>query len=474
MSNIQVFDLQPTGWEQDPDEERWRLSVGDYLVPRIYVPLALFFEVNDDDKPRMITVLRDAISRTLSQTRHLCGTIEKEPQGGHSFVKKKDSTVSFVVQHLDDGYPALANLREKDYRTCALGGLATWCILPMTWGEKPEAELDHSPQVAAFKLSLIRGGAVFVLHHHHAANDVQGWAGMLHQLAGNAAAIWHGTPFPSWDPACLDWGRFIMDVPPDQQVDAPPQPGRHPGHRPSEWVLLHIPKSKAAALKKMASPPPEEGWVSTYDACMAMLWRITTRLRAALYGVEMNNPAIWVEAIDMRRRMPELPSRLQGNVLGTAMSILATEESQPTIGEIMAQETDVPLSRLARFIRHLTDGVTPPVFEAQLAAVAPIRDKTVLSLRTDIMPPLTCSASDWRGTRACEADFGFARPCAFRLLSDVIMEGLTLVYPPRGNELCADADEGLEFMMTLEKELLAGLRRDPDFVKWCEFRGVDG
>lgn len=90
-----------------------------------------------------------------------------------------------------------------------------------------------------------------MMHNHHTANDVMGWASMLHQLAENCAAIHKGpgpgTVFPRWDPACLDLSMFTKATLPDHlQVDGPVSPEKHPGHKKSQWLLFHLPKSKVS------------------------------------------------------------------------------------------------------------------------------------------------------------------------------------------------------------------------------------
>lgn len=88
-----------------------------------------------------------------------------------------------------------------------------------------------------------------MMHHHHTANDVMGWAGELHQLAENCAAIWKGTKFPDWDPACLDLSVFTKPDPPqEQKVDGPSPPERHPDHKTAAWALFHLPNSKVRML----------------------------------------------------------------------------------------------------------------------------------------------------------------------------------------------------------------------------------
>lgn len=81
--------------------------------------------------------------------------------------------------------------------------------------------------------------------------------------------------------------------------------------------------------------------------------------------------------------------------------------------------------------------------------------------------------TEWRDTRPCDADFGFAKPYAFRFPFDTVTAGLTVVYPVRTNGAPAGDNEGNEFSIGFEKELTEGLINDPEWNKYFEFRGVD-
>lgn len=247
----EVFHLHPTGWELDPEEERFKLSTLDYLVSCVYVSYAIFFKIDDhEEKPKVVELLKQGLEKTLSQTRHLCGNIEQDPDGGHSFVKKRDSTVQFVTKWLDQPehrgiYPSFSELDKANFVSKALGDIRDFSVSPMTYAEKSAAFLGTQPKAAAFQATFIRGGLVFMMHHHHMGNDMMGWAGECHQLAENCAAIWNKTAFPPWDPACLDVSPFTKKAyPADQQVEGPPPPQKHPGHRKAQWLLFHLPKSK--------------------------------------------------------------------------------------------------------------------------------------------------------------------------------------------------------------------------------------
>lgn len=142
-----------------------------------------------------------------------------------------ESTVEFHVQSLDglehEGkYPSYDDLEKRHFVSQALGDMATWCV-PAMADIKNGGMLENQPKVAAFKATFIHGGLVFIMHNHHYSNDAMGWAGELHQLAENSAAIWNAAEtespaFPPWDPACLDLSRLTApDLPEDQLVDMP-------------------------------------------------------------------------------------------------------------------------------------------------------------------------------------------------------------------------------------------------------------
>ncbi|KAJ5815537.1 Transferase [Penicillium riverlandense] len=474
MPKQEVYHLHPSGWENDPEEERFKVSTLDYLSVITYNNYGLYFRLDDADKPRVAEILKAGLERTLSQVRHLCGTIEKDAEGGHSFVKKKDGTVRFFVQWLDSeedskDYPSFDELEKGHFRTALLGDLKKWSVPPMTYGDKPEAHPDNSPVTACYKANFIRGGLIFIMHHHHYSNDVMGWAGLTHQLAENCSAIINQTPFPSWDTSCLDLSRFTKpEVPDESKVDGPLASARHADHLPSQILLFHLPKSKAAALKKLASPT-DGSWISTYDAFSAFLWRTISRLRAPHFKPNLSEPLFWVEAIDMRRRMhsPKVARRLQHNVLTGALSTTAPV-AQPTAGDVISEW---PLTKLASYVRQMTDSVTQESLDQLLGMVAMVRNKTALNMRIDSYPPMSLLQTDHRDANITSANFGFATPATYRHLIDRSMNGVLIIYPSRNPS--PESDEGPEFSLVYEKELSQALIEDPEWCEYFEYRGLE-
>ncbi|KAK4223061.1 hypothetical protein QBC38DRAFT_426174 [Podospora fimiseda] len=475
MPQPEIITLRPTGWESDPEDECFQLSTLDYCVAQVFTNYALFFKLPPDaDKNAIISILKRGLEITLSQCRQLCGILETLPSGqGLGFHKKRESTVEFHVQDLQDQgtlYPSLQDLASQNFVSQALGNLDTWCVAPMTYGEKPEAEPSTNPKASAFKASFIRGGLIFIMHHHHYANDVMGWAGELYQLAENCSAIFHNPTNPSlppWDPSCLDLSRMTIPSPPESEmIEGPTSPLRHPGHKKSEWLLFHLPKSKAAALKALASPT-DDNWISTYDAYTALIWRVLTKHRLTIYPHNLSDPLLFGEAVDMRRRMA-VPPRMQSNVVAVALDSQLPDTPQLTVDQVAHS---APLSTLATHIRSLTNSITESTMTSTLQQISRVKDKTGLFLRIDSFPPLSTFVTDWRDTNPCEADFGFGKPVAMRFPFDTVTNGLTVVYPIRGDT--GNEDEGNEFSVALEREIKEGLLRDEEWNEWFEFRGVD-
>ncbi|KAJ6106721.1 hypothetical protein N7512_010238 [Penicillium capsulatum] len=447
----ETFQIHPLGWENDPEEERMKVAMSNYLPGLCYNIYVLYFRLNEAERTPAVEVLKAGLARTLSQARQLCGRVEKDAEGGHSFVKQKDSTVRLDVQWLDaqdDCCPSLDDLENANFRISALGPPERWIIPEMKFGERPECHMDNSPLICAFKASLVPGGLVFAMHHHHCANDLLGWAGFTHQLAENCYAIRNGTPFPHWDMACLDLGRFSRPVvPKEMEVDGPGAPPLRPNPPPAEALLFCLSKDKAAELKKLCHPL-DGSWISTHDAFSAFIWRTLTRVRSPVYSPDPSAPLMWMGPVNLRPRLnpPKVPERLQQNVTSAAIST-RSEVPAPTAAEVLSEW---PLSRLAAYIRMLTNAVS----------------EESVGFRVGSLPPMSVFQTDHRNANVTSADFGFGTPLRYRQLMDAPVD-LVLVYPPR------KSDGGLEFLITIERDLTQVLLEDPEWNSYFEYLGVD-
>lgn len=476
MPKQEVYRLRSLGWESDPEEEKLKLSTLDYISVSTYNNYCLFFRLDDALKPRAVQVLKEGLERTLSQARHLVGRIERDPEGGYHILRNRDDTVEFHVQWLDapedaEKYPSIDDIQRTNFSTVTLGNLEQWSVLPMTYGERPEANIEALPIVAAFKINFVRGGLTFHMHHHHFTNDVMGWYGYARQIAENCNAIFNNTSFPSWDPAALNLSRLCKPQPsPDAMITVPPALKRHPGHSKGVSLLFHLPKSKEAKLRNLCSPA--DGlvpFISTYDCFNAFIYRTLTRLRAPVYNYPSDTKLFWGEAIDMRRRLqnPRPAPRLRGNVMFCALSTNSAVE-QPTLAQVASEWS---ISRLATYVRQMTDSVTPEALDAALEMVNIVSNKADLCLSVDGTPPMSVLLTDHRDAYFGDVSFGFGTPLAYRHLADRITNGLIIFYPPR--DLSPESDEGVEFIVYYEKRLAKTLIEDPEWCEFMEYRGVE-
>ncbi|KAK1961024.1 hypothetical protein LY78DRAFT_741169 [Colletotrichum sublineola] len=473
MSSRQVFQLRPSGWEHDPEEERFKLSIIDPTLNCAYNHYALFFRLEDSEKSRAVDILKAGLERTLSQARYLCGTIEKDVEGGYSFVKRKESTVQFIVHRLDpDGnHPSLDDIEQSYFSGHSLQDVNLWSVPGLTWGERPEADPDNSPVVAAYQLNLLEGGLLFSMHNHHYSCDLMGWSNFTRQLAENCYAIANSSSFPPWDPANIDVSRFTKNLPVDSLVEGPAIAQKHPDHKEQQAVLFHLPKSKAAELKKLAMPAASEApWISTYDAMCAYVWRMLSKIRAPVHKPDLSARLWWGEAVNMRPRLhnPPVPDRMMRNIVAGAFSDTAPVPPLTT-GDVIS---DAPLSKLAGYIRALTESCTEQHVEGLIEFIAPIRDKRTISLRVDAHPPMSMFVTDHRSADVSSFDFGFARPITYRhLWGDLLTAGVVLIYAPIQSS--QNSDEGFMFAITMEKDLVPKLMETPEWTNYFEYRGVD-
>ncbi|KAI0903867.1 transferase family-domain-containing protein [Ustulina deusta] len=451
MATLQTYDIRPSmNFQALPTQEEWfALSPMDLFNTQNYSTHALFFKLDDADKPHIVDVFRRGLENTLGQCRHMAGTVQKREDGTYGILKTPESRVRLDVRRLDDVsaiHPSYADIQKANFSASSLGDPADWTIEGMTMSCRRFP--DKSPPMSAFQLNIIRGGLVFTVHKHHAALDIAGTTSLVRQIAKNCASIYHGLEPPRWDEGLMDRSRFTADKSPAAMVDPPLAPGRHPDWHPCSWLLFHLPRSKAAKLKDLCSP--QDGtWISTHDAIAAYLWRVLLRRRAEIYKPDLTAPALYCEAINMRsRHFAEAPS----------------------VGDVIS---NAPLSWLAGFIRRVTTSATQEKLEKTLEMLAPVRDKWLMLPQLNALPPTSLVVTDWRGARMCDTDFGFGRPAAFRQLSDTVLENMVVIYPPAPGLQDSFPDQGLELMVPFERHAINDLIRDPDMLRYFEFRGIE-
>ncbi|QBZ64962.1 hypothetical protein PoMZ_06663 [Pyricularia oryzae] len=484
-SKSQVYKLRPLGWENDPQEHRIPLTIFDYAVPMSYHAWAVYFELDHQTSPaKVVETLKSGLERTLSQCRQLVGRLEIDTtgDGDYSFVKRKGDTVDLIVDYWDSGaVPSFEEIRNAHYASSVLGDVGRFGAPGMESGHKPGCHPENKPTLSAFKANFIPGGLIFVMNSLHCCQDVMGWYWSAHQLAGNCLATINGTEPPPWDPATITDGcRFTPKLHTAQTRAEEAQQGATTGSvshstKPASSLLFHLSRSKANGLKglatasRTASSDASSLWISTYDAFVACIWRTLTKHRRGLYPVQDDHTPLLTEAINLRfhnRLVPPMAEKYLRNLLWSAKT--SDHSSRLTVAQIAETE---PLGNVAARIRHLTSSATQPVIEAGLAQLAR-RDRTSRARNIAQLPPLTTVVTDWRRASLEGCDFGFGRPSAFRFLSRTASACMVIVFPPRVDGPLGE-DEGPEFAVSVEDELVDAVLDDAEFSRYFEFRGYE-
>ncbi|KAK4179926.1 hypothetical protein QBC36DRAFT_53956 [Triangularia setosa] len=514
--SYQTYHLHPFNWEFDPDVERRPVGLLDYFTPQTYNNYALYFKFSsplttEDDKARVVNIMKAGFAHLFSQVRHLVGRIERNPDspGELQYVRRKGDTVRFDVQHLDldDGagkkYPSIDELEEQHFRGVLLGDLKVWSIPGMTYGAHPPAHPNEMPTISAYKLNFISGGFILNMHHHHFASDVVGWVGYTKQLSIICQAISRSIPIPSFPVSCLDNSRLNppSTTPPSNDplpplVYPPPDPAKK-----GVSLLFHLPAPKATALKTLAlqdlnkakeevQTGGEQWMISTYDTLAALLLR--TLIRLSPIPLAGDTVPFYTHAINLRPRLnPPLHPQHQFNCLACPLSVSPPPNiSQPTVSDIVSGWS---LGRLALYIRQMTHGIVDlsnGFLDQMLQEMGKAGDKAGLSIRLDELPKGGVYITDHRdvggllggcwgfGDGDGEGDKGGNKTklVAYRHLVDSIDQGGVIVYPSRG-KVKGNEDEGLEFVVFsggTEEEAMGRLVGGEEWGDWVEFRGFDG
>ncbi|KAL2195272.1 transferase [Corynascus similis CBS 632.67] len=458
--------LRPTGWENPKDEWR-RLCPMDYGTYS-WENWILIFQISDEsDKPSFLQKFQRGIEATLGQCRHVAGSIEKNEFGDYSVVTRPDSTVRFATLWLDGPDDECLSYSEWESESFCCEALIQDPSRLVVFPRSSDASPATIQPTMAFQLTFIPGGAIFGISIHHWFMDAIGIAGFIHQLAANCRALENGTERPFFDETLMDRSRFMgSPVPEKDKINISPPPLVNRKRLPCAYLLFHLPLSKARELKRMATP--EDGsMISTYDAVVAFLWRIMMKNRAQIYNPRLRTKAIFGEAVNMRGRVdPPVPHGYQGVFAGGTISLF--QKRPLTLGQVISE---VPLSRVASFIRAITNSADSAMLEKQVDKNRRARDKLALHKTLDFLPPMSLVSTDWRGTDVSQLDFGFGRSVALRSPADAVVGNLMILYPHR--KVKDDPDHGWEIVLPFEAEHVDMLINDPELNEFLQYCGYE-
>ncbi|OAA77941.1 Transferase [Akanthomyces lecanii RCEF 1005] len=491
--DVQVYRVHPSGYP-NISQQRFKLSTNDLLNRKpVYVPVCLFFRAPDESKHDTTQLLVAGLERTLRQCRFLAGTIERDKAGDYYILSRQEGTVDFIHNRLDHdetgqlAFASYDSLEANHFLIPNCSDKAHLRVQTLPYGQG-SADPGHSPPVIGVQANLIPGGIALAIHFHHWAMDYCALAGFVHQWAGNTYALTCHVPGPELSPACLDRSRLLCKshIATDAQVTndekAPVQAevavadsalvdsAVDPTENLSISVcLFHLSKSKAEALKVLVTSEAglDSCRISSYDAFVALWWRVLTRTRAKFQRLHsLDAVADFTEAVNLRRKLvPPLPDRYLGNAVLFATS--ATQQHKLTLADVMESAS---LGTIATYIRSITNSVDAAFIEEQFDQIERDRHQAAdVNQAHGAGSPLAFTVNDWRAHNVHDADFGFGRPTGLRHLFGVMP---VLVVLPK-KRVAGTLEDVFEYLVPVENAAMSGLLQDLDVREWFDFQGVE-
>ncbi|KAH7067260.1 transferase family-domain-containing protein [Paraphoma chrysanthemicola] len=483
VAQLIKINVHPTDWESSPESERIAIDLMGHLMPKVYVQVVEIFSLpeNTNIEPTIKSMVA-GLEFALSQYPVLCGTLRSDDSNGEMWVeKKRESTVSLYVKHMtgEGEFPSFEELEKNHF---AANRLPSNKLIPEGAIRKPIysplGNDDAEIHMATFQINIIRGGLVLGLAVHHVLSDVTGCDGFLTTWAQNSTAASCGEPFIPVDEPFTFKGS-ALDVPKPTAEEAEKLKDAYPiikvgtgppPLQPAEFKMpdiacqmFHFPKSKAEALKDRLSKDVNEGWISRYDAFLALLWSRATIARLPLLQPDLDSDVTLMHAVDTRKYWdPLLPDRFLGNGAWGA-------RCQPlSIRDVIAPEN---IAQLATRIRASIQELSPDYLHGLLQWTASVEDKRHFVFDHHAFMGMDFGGTSWAGMSAYEKhDFGFGCPKALRWPNPQ-HDGFVFVFPSRAAQMPAAADEGIELCVCLEKSCMERLMKDEMLLTYAELRG---
>lgn len=389
-----------------------RLSDLDLLMPKLYVHMIEVFSLPPGtDKEQIVSNLTRGLSLTLGDYPVLAGTLHFDNDTKRILVKTgHDASAGLYVRgidgHDDVGVDSFSNLDKHDFSTHLFDPAK---VLPATFvGTFPVPSSDIStegPPVCGFQVTFIEGGLVLGLAMTHQVCDGPGCEGVLASWARHSAAISRGDAdgasptgeFPSRDiltyvgePISREaWEDLGAKFPSNKTREAPPAPPpadfKMPVVKSRVW---HFPKSKLAELKTMCAKDCKTGtgYISTYDALLAVLWRALVRAKQPLVQPAPDAPSRTVHAVNARgRTRPEIPSAYIG------VGVTMPQSEALTVADVLGGDLEATLPLLAHAVRATTSQVTPEYVDDLVRFAANAPDLRWTELDSMFLSPLLSS-----------------------------------------------------------------------------------
>ena len=230
-----------------------------------------------------------------------------------------------------------------------------------------------------------------------------------------------------------------------------------------ESVMWHFPQERVEQLKAEAMMlVGKDKWISTYDAIMGLLWQSVTRARLPFLKPDLDSNSVLGHMVDIRKKVG----------IPNSSRFVGIASIPPQCGPLKIRELIKPSNHalVASTIRASINSLTAPYMAAFSEYVANSSDKRRFRFdhRWFFGPDL--GATSWLHFQSYrQHDFGFGLPRAIRWPKPLVE--YAYIFPTRRGIPGADADEGIEVCVALEKGCTERMLQD-NMLRWfAEPRG---
>lgn len=454
MKRSILYQIRPIRRAGNANRETWKLADLEYPMPQNFLRYSFIYKAAHLPKDDIIGNLKSSLELTLSQYRSLFGVLRKDTFGEVHIVQEEGNTVPFTVKTTgDEGTAVIDNLAARGFlpsEVCSQAALDDF-------GDSVSNMITSERPVSAFQVTWIPGGMVLTIGFHHYCMDGAGFTAFLKQWASNAQTFKDKTP-QSFTRVNLDRSRLNGQyVPPQHRIDPPAPPGfGAPLSEPHELRSIIVRFSKTSVSQIKAAATLEGETISAYDAISALLWRVHTRARLAIYTPQPNEWSVHATAVNIRSRLiPPLDPGLPAN------ATLSMRTQRVPVTDVIAPDN---LPFLASLIRKSHTEPVDEVATQTANAIASLNNKTAVSWDLNKIPRFSVIMSDRRKIGVESADFGFGLPVAVRNVNQPIEPCMMRLLPRLSDTNGRINDFGFEVQIPVEVPCLDAFAHDSELL----------
>lgn len=176
----ETFCIRPLGHEDGQETENFLMSDFDHLAPPFYTMLSLCYKLEEAQNHETVTQsyetvaqnLKDGLQITVGQYRIVSATVQTDPTGQLSAVRKRDGGVNFTINFMDeaDDFPDFETLNQADF---TFEKMDVNKLFPEEISKRIASMFQESsePPAMVVQANFIRGGLILCVASHHRISD---------------------------------------------------------------------------------------------------------------------------------------------------------------------------------------------------------------------------------------------------------------------------------------------------------------